>query len=677
MKRSGRGVLCLLSIAFACRAQQPDLRAKPSPQYIEPTTPSKTQTSPQTDPPTDEPGAQIPDHVSLPFATAGESVADAALVVSQDESDEAAISASVLAGDFAIDGDLGPLLRGELRALTVRWTGAIDDPLIGTGTAQISVGSIQQEVALAAVIGDPSLPWPAWETDEWGTKALAPFPSAPFAGGSGEWDDASVLVFAPWQLTDHGDIGIVTHLHGFYATVDETLADERMLELHAMSGRDAIFVAPQGPLDAASGDFGALEEPSGHARLIRDVVSVLYRDGLIEQPVIGTAVLSSHSGGYAAAASLIDQGGIPLAAVLLYDSVYGYISTFQDYVNDGGVLFSNYTATGGTDVNNLSLRDALEADGISVSHDLRTDHLLINPAAIGPTSSPHDYVMRDGLAHARWLAASPLPRSPLAPPELLSVISDGTEAIVSWRASRVDLEVLIEGSDDGVTWEEIGRGTGSSRVVPARPQIRLVGTGGYPSDSYAGGGSDWLVVDGFDRVFGGSYVAPTHDFAARLGITLGGASTAKDDAIAEGSIDLRDWDNVLWLLGDEGTADITFDTDTQAAITAYLAVGGDILVSGAELGYATDTTLLDTLGITYIADDAGAQSAGGFPFGVIYPEDYPDVLDAEETVWSYSTGGGAAVGHDHEVLAVGFALETMEDDTLVSAMAELTAWLAL
>ena len=33
---------------------------------------------------------------------------------------------------------------------------------------------------------------------------------------------------------------------------------------------------------------------------------------------------------------------------------------------------------------------------------------------------------------------------------------------------------------------------------------------------------------------GGSWSAPTHDFAARVGAALGGASTAVDDAVAEG-----------------------------------------------------------------------------------------------------------------------------------------------
>ncbi|MEQ1572448.1 MAG: hypothetical protein ABMA64_42905, partial [Myxococcota bacterium] len=442
-----------------------------------------------------------------------------------------------------------------------------------------------------------------------------------------------MLVFVPAVFDDPGQVDVVTHLHGFYAELAATIADERLVEQHAMSGRDAIFVVPQGPVEAASGDFGKLEDPGGHERLIRDVVSTLYRDGFVERPAFGAQVLTSHSGGYAAAASLLDHGGLPFAGLFLYDSVYGYVDTFEAFAQSGGVLFSNYTAYGGTDGNNLALQAALEDAGLAVSHDVRMDHLLADDAAVAFTPSAHAAVMSDGLTHARWLAASPLRRSALAAPELLSVVSDGTTATVTWREDRVPsgLVTTLEGSDDGVAWVDLGPATGGSAVVPAHPWLRVGG------DGYAGGGGDWLVVDGFHRVFGGSWSQPTHDFAARLGAALGGASTAVDDAVSEGRVDLDDWDHVLWLLGDESTADATFDADAEVAIAAYLDHGGQLLVTGSELGYATDDGFLAELGVAYVADDAGATEAGGFTFGQVYDEDFPDVLAGDVTVWSSAT----------------------------------------
>jgi hypothetical protein len=624
-----------------------------------PPSPSTSSTPSSTEPPV-LPG--LPEFVALPFATAGQPVDTARFELPGGQTE-------VLTGDFAVEPD------GT--GFVVRYTGPIEEPRIATGTARVSVGELEQEVELAAVLGDPELPWPDWSTDVWGTRAIAPFPSAPFPDGSAEWDDPSVLVFVPATFSDPGQIEGVTHLHGWGALVESTVADERLVELHAMSGRDAIFVVPQGPEDASSGDFGKLEDEGGHGRLVRDVVSVLYRDGWLQRPALGTQVLTSHSGGYGAAATLLEQGGLPISAVFLYDSLYGNVSTFETFVQQGGVLFSDYTSSGGTDANNLALREDLE-QVLDVSRDFRADHLRESPVAIGFTASSHAYVMTDGLTHARWLAASPLSRSPRAPPELLAVLSDGAVAQVSWREDRVPSGLLtrVQASEDGQRWEDLGSFAGDSAEVPARAQLRLVGEDGVAGDHYAGGGGDWLVVDGFHRVFGGSWSSPTHDFVARLGTALGGASSALDDAVSEGLVELGDWEHVLWVLGDESVADETFDADARAALELYLQSGGTLLVTGSELGYATEPSLLSTLGVSYVADDAGTSTAAGWEFGVVYPDDFPDVLSGDEIVWTYATGGGAAVGRaDGRVLAVGFALETLPDDDLASALAELASWL--
>lgn len=637
--------------------------------------PPPSSSTPEVSTPSPPPGASgaIDPWVALPYAVVGEPVAAGRLRVrAGDGGGPLAVGAP--SGAFSVSAPGGRLEAGEVRDLDVRYTGPVDAPRIETGSVRVTLGDLRVDVDLAAVVGDPGLPDPDWVTDALGTRATAPFPSAPFSA------DPSVLVFVPAAFSDPGAVPAVTHLHGFSAELASTVPRQGWVEQHAASGRDAILVIPQGPVNQASGDFGRLEEDGGHERLLRDVISVLYRDGLVERPAFGTQVLSSHSGGYAATASLLDHGGLPIDGVFLYDSVYGYVETFRAFGDGGGVLFSNYTATGGTDADNATLREALRADGVPVSSDFRMDHLLGGTAAIGFTALPHDTVMLGGRTHERWLRAGPLPRSPRAAPTLLAVRSDGATAEVEWRAERVPVagDVVVEGSDDGATWRELGRAAGGTRAeVPASPFVRLRGAddGTGASSAYAGGGDGWLVVDGFHRVAGGSWSAPTHDFAARVGLALGGASTAVDDAVAEGLVDLGDFDRVLWLLGDESTADVTFDDDAMDALSAYLAGGGRLLVSGAELGYATDTAFLAELGVGYVSDDAGTDEAGGFAFGAVYPEDFPDVLSADTTLWRYATGGGAAVGHDHRVVAVGFGLETMTDATLADALPELVDWL--
>ena len=62
-----------------------------------------------------------------------------------------------------------------------------------------------------------------------------------------------------------------------------------------------------------------------------------------------------------------------------------------------------------------------------------------------------------------------------------------------------------------------------------------------------------------DRTLRGSFAGPRHDFAARIGAAApGGVATASNEAVADGVVSLSDFSVVLWLLGDEGTSDVTF-----------------------------------------------------------------------------------------------------------------------
>ena len=136
---------------------------------------------------------------------------------------------------------------------------------------------------------------------------------------------------------------------------------------------------------------------------------------------------------------------------------------------------------------------------------------------------------------------------------------------------------------------------------------------------------------------------------------------------------LSDYDGVLWFLGDESTGDVAFAAAEQAALSEFVSGGGRVIATGAEIGYAGGSFVTDTLGARYVSDDAGTDRVEGYTFGVVYEEDWPDVLAGDSVVWSYATGGAAAVGRDGRIVVVGFALETMDAD-FEAAVAELVGW---
>ncbi len=170
---------------------------------------------------------------------------------------------------------------------------------------------------------------------------------------------------------------------------------------------------------------------------------------------------------------------------------------------------------------------------------------------------------------------------------------------------------------------------------------------------------------------------------------------AVNEAVINGSVNLLDYDMIDWFFGEESTSDRTFDATEELLVTAFLDGGGDLIVSGAEIGWdigrstspnASTAFYNNYLKATYNGDDAnsynfigGAGSlfdgiVGGFDDGsnhMMYDAQYPDRLGAtggSSVVLSYSggTGDGAAVAYNDPngfgVVNFGFPLETVTDE---------------
>jgi len=622
-----------------------------------------------------------PGSVPLPYVSVGDARPSAAftIVALGDQGSPGALSATVT-GPFTVDLDTRAMAAGESRSGTITSTTATSEPSITSGTLGISAGDQSLSVELAAVVGDAEIPsTSSWRSDDWGECTTLDLPSAPFPYGSASYTDSSVKICVPAGFTGESGFGVVSHFHGFNATIEEVDDYQQLHPQLALSGRDAILVLPQGPVEASDGDFGRLDTTDGLSNLVRDAIAVLYRDGRVTGPVAGPVVLTSHSGGYSGTASSIEIGGLPIAAVHLFDSVYADESTFAAFAEDGGILRSSYTSGGGTDDNNLALASTLRGAGVHVDTTFTDDVLRQGSVTIGFIDSAHGDTLSDDRSYARWLATSGIRRRPTAPPELLYAIQDGAQVSVRWRSDG-DFSAVVEGSDDGDTWTALTSTTHDSATVPAHAYLRVRADvdGAEPSDTYGVTGADWLIVDGFDRVFGGSWAEPTHTFAGLLGTALAanGAtfSVASNEAVAEGDVALSGYDHVLWLLGDESDADRTFEDRERSAIEDYVGAGGTFVASGGEIGYSTGSWLSSALHASYVADDAGTSEVEGWTTGVTYPEDYPDVLDGTDVLWTYGTGGAAAVSWHDRVVVTGFAIETLGKADREAAVGELLAW---
>jgi len=111
-------------------------------------------------------------------------------------------------------------------------------------------------------------------------------------------------------------------------------------------------------------------------------------------------------------------------------------------------------------------------------------------------------------------------------------------------------------------------------------------------------------------------------------------------------VSLEDYDALIWILGDEGTADNAFDSREQGIVKSYLEGGGKLFVTGSEIGYDLDyygssadrAFYNDYLKVDYAGDDSEDYTVTGvagtifeslsFSYGQTYEEDYPDYINA-------------------------------------------------
>lgn len=209
-----------------------------------------------------------------------------------------------------------------------------------------------------------------------------------------------------------------------------------------------------------------------------------------------------------------------------------------------------------------------------------------------------------------------------------------------------------------------------------------------------------LIVNGFDRVSG---TINTFDFIKEHGGALHALglsfNSCSNERIEDSSIVLTDYAAVDWILGEEGTATMAFSPIEQQRVADFLKNGGNLFLSGSEIGYdlweegnAQDHEFYHTyLKATYLGDDANTHSAqpasgglfqglGTIPFDDgthgYYDVDYPDGVgpyggSVSCLTYTGGTGWSAGIVFDGtqvpdtavtgKLVYLGFPIETVYD----------------
>ena len=329
------------------------------------------------------------------------------------------------------------------------------------------------------------------------------------------------------------------------------------------------------------------------------------------------------------------------------------------------------------------------------------------------------------------------PTTVASAPEIANVVSSASgEVTLSWAAGpsggvygaaatgyRIYASVDGYGFDGGTLINGGGTTsitlTGYDPTIPYYFKIVAVNAGGESKSSEvltilpSGGAKQILVVNGFDRFDRTQnarypfYSPPgnltdrvwarynnSFDYVVQVAAAIHSAApgvqiaSASNEAIISGAVNLSDYEAVVWILGEESTADSTFSAVEQTKVEQFIAAGGHLFTSGAEIGWDLDqqnngrSFFESTLQGNYVSDDANTYnvtaSAGSIFAGLsfsfddgtrFYDSEYPDVINpqagaAQALAYSGGTGGSAGiqvpgVNGRGSIVMFGFPFETI------------------
>lgn len=251
-------------------------------------------------------------------------------------------------------------------------------------------------------------------------------------------------------------------------------------------------------------------------------------------------------------------------------------------------------------------------------------------------------------------------------------------------------------------------GLDSSKIYYFRVAATNSGGESFPSSVVAckigaTGYGRYLIVDGFDRLDASLNVdqyesaalgTVKRNFIERMnrydymiehaeGLTnctpLLGFDGATNESIISADIILGNYQSVDWFTGEESTADKTFDATEQNLIKTYLDNGGNILVSGSEIGWDIGRAASSNASVpffnnyfraNYVGDDANTYdfSGSGIFSGITgsfnpdniysYNNEFPDRISAYSAdaagTYTGGTADGAAVSYSGTFKSVYF-----------------------
>lgn len=219
------------------------------------------------------------------------------------------------------------------------------------------------------------------------------------------YDDNRVLLHIPKGFDIRRPALMLVFFHGHGATLQrDVLARQKVPAQISASNANVVLVAPQLAVDARDSSAGKFWQPGAFGRFIGEAGQHLARmfgdrrslRTFASMPIIVVA----YSGGYVAAASAIEKGGLKkrVRGVVLLDSLYGDLDKFAHWIEADPSAFFVSVYLSSTRNQNAQLEDILAAHDVDVSGQINT-RLASGGVAVVPGGGGRH---RDLVTHA-WV----------------------------------------------------------------------------------------------------------------------------------------------------------------------------------------------------------------------------------------------------------------------------------
>ena len=212
------------------------------------------------------------------------------------------------------------------------------------------------------------------------TSAFTCFPEAKRLNGynydSGFFDfsthykDSSVLMVVPdqFQINDNS-VDIVFWFHGWHNNIDTALSYYHLASQFIAGKKNAVLILAEAARNAPDSYGGKLEQPNTFGWLLQDVMKELQKNKIIPSSCkAGNIILAGHSGAYRVIAYMLQNGGVDVKEVDLFDALYSETDKFMQWVkkNTANKFINFYTNTGGgTDEVSVKMMNELNEQKIS------------------------------------------------------------------------------------------------------------------------------------------------------------------------------------------------------------------------------------------------------------------------------------------------------------------------